>query len=903
VSASGLPAPPEGQEALGRVGGRAQTTGRSVLSGSLWNALSGLLPQLGTLGVSVAAARFLGPAGMGRQSFIAFSMFTLSELLSEGLKASLSRSIAEAWGAGAPGAAGRLLGVARKVTAALALAGGGTLAVAALAGAKPQAAWWLAALDCAITIGQSIPWATLAGTQRWKPLSQVGIASNALAAATTVAVLAAGGGIVGMFAVEAGYAALALIVVRALARRAERKLVGAAPLPGLARRTVRLGLYATAMTFLNFVVWQRSEFFFLRAFATDRQIALYSIAFSTAAGLALVPSALAGVLTPAFATLHGAGERARMRVGYWRALRLLATVSLPLMAAGLTVGPALLRFLYGHHYAHAGALLEVLLIPYPLLPLLVAADAYLSAIGRVGFALGAQTVGALVTIALNLALVPAYKATGAAWADIGGQLVAMVAILIYVARLTDPIELEGRSLGVAALAAALGGLAAAVVLSQLPRPFNLVAGGLAWGTVALVLGVLLGALPRRDRQWLRSALPAGLPRPLERAAQLLIGAPRSAAGPVRIALFTDATAFGGAESVLRTLIGELDGRYKPTVVGVDRQVVARIAAARPDSAQLVVPAVASKWQLRQALRQVRALRALDADILHIALPSPWHGSFALLAGVLSPRTRVVVVENAVVPSAVARQRLLRRALLSRVDAHVTVSADAAGRLERLLGLRPGRIKVIPNGIPIGSPPQPRPALSDSGTIGSLARLTRDKQLDRLVKLLVRLPNVRLRLAGEGPDRARLLMYAEQLGVADRLELLGEVADSVAFLETIDLFVLPTLSESGLPLAVMEAMAAGVPVVTSALPPIVERLAGTPACALVDPADEEELASTVRSLLADPAVRARLAANGRRFVEERCDAREMVSRYTALYDSLLARAPARKGAASARAIRQ
>ena len=90
------------------------------------------------------------------------------------------------------------------------------------------------------------------------------------------------------------------------------------------------------------MVATRSEFFFLAHFSTDSQIAFYSIAYSSVAALTLIPKSLASSTTPAFATLYGAGALERMRTGYSRSLRLLLLVTLPLTAAGFTLGPELI---------------------------------------------------------------------------------------------------------------------------------------------------------------------------------------------------------------------------------------------------------------------------------------------------------------------------------------------------------------------------------------------------------------------------------------------------------------------------------------------------------------------------------------------------------------------------------
>jgi O-antigen/teichoic acid export membrane protein len=194
------------------------------------------------------------------------------------------------------------------------------LAVAGLLGASPMTAWLLAGVECALIAGAGVPWAVLAGSQKWRQASMVGLLTTIVGMPVTIGVLAAGGGITGMFAVETVTAAAALIAMAILARGTLRTLPRHIdPARDLRRRTTSYAILATLMTLATFVVWQRSEFFFLRAYSTDQEIAFYSIAFAAANGLALLPAALAGTLSPAFATLYGARQHERIRSGYWRA--------------------------------------------------------------------------------------------------------------------------------------------------------------------------------------------------------------------------------------------------------------------------------------------------------------------------------------------------------------------------------------------------------------------------------------------------------------------------------------------------------------------------------------------------------------------------------------------------------
>ncbi len=171
----------------------ANTTGASVISGGLWNSLNQTLPQGFALAISVAAARFLGPDGMGRQSFIAFTMISITQLTSEGLKESLMRSVGEALGADRPGEVRGLVRWALPILLLGGLAGGAVLILAGQLGASPAAAWVLAGVECVLVTAQGAPWAALVGAQKWRQASTVGLLTTMIGVPVTVLVLALGG--------------------------------------------------------------------------------------------------------------------------------------------------------------------------------------------------------------------------------------------------------------------------------------------------------------------------------------------------------------------------------------------------------------------------------------------------------------------------------------------------------------------------------------------------------------------------------------------------------------------------------------------------------------------------------------------------------------------------------------
>ena len=887
----------------------AGTTGLSVIAGGIWNSFSQALPQGFALIISVAAARFLGPSGMGRQSFIAFTMISLSQLISEGLKEALMRSIGEALGADRRDAVRGLARWALPILIAGGLAGGSMLAVAGLLGASPMTAWLLAGVECALIAGAGVPWAVLAGSQKWRQASMVGLLTTIVGMPVTIGVLAAGGGITGMFAVETVTAAAALIAMAILARGTLRTLPRHIdPARDLRRRTTSYAILATLMTLATFVVWQRSEFFFLRAYSTDQEIAFYSIAFAAANGLALLPAALAGTLSPAFATLYGARQHERIRSGYWRAQRLLPIASLPLLAGFVALGPALIRLAYGASYAPAGPVLLILLSLFPLIPLLAVASSLLIGLGSLRVALGCEVVGGAVTIGLNFLLVPAHAAIGAAIADIGGQFVVAVPLLVYASTHVRPAAIDLSAVVRTFLASVSAGLAAWGLYAQIGALAGLLVGAVGGTVVFLPLAALLRVVPADDRDWVCVTVSSRFGERAGRLVKRVVGdgpapdakrpvgassAPLDAPeGPAceRLVVYSDATQRGGAEQALGYLIGGLDERIAVTVVGVEPAVVSWIASYRPAAGKVIVPPVANKLRLGGIVAHVRTIRRLRPEVLHASLSSPWAGQYGILAGLLTPGTRVVVVENALVPSNQRAQRAIKRLISRRLAAHVAVGEWSAREIERLIGLAEGSIVTIRNGVPevedrsVDLPPRLRSSATGASgpVIGTVSRIGPHKRIELIVRALPELPNATAVIVGEGPMLPEIRALATRLGVADRVRTPGFDPHPRRWLAEFDVFVLPTRTETALPLAVIEAMLAGLPVVATDIGSIAESFIDGETGFLVGVDDLDALVSALRRLLGDVALRARMGARARALALERFDIETMVSAYESVY---------------------
>ena len=260
---------------------------------------------------------------------------------------------------------------------------------------------------------------------------------------------------------------------------------------------------------LTLVVWRRSEFFFLAQYSRDAEIALYSIAFAAATVLAAITEKLASVMGSAFATVHGAGAGDRLRGGYFRALRLLTLLSLPVMGLAAGAGPAAIRIVYGSEYAESGDVLLVLLAAMPLLALWSVGTSLLVAVGDARAPLFVGLAAAVVNVALAVTLIPRYDAMGAAVANSAGQVAAALATGHAARRhIGMRAPWDASSLVRAALASAAAGLVAHFLTSG-HGLLGLLAGVAAGLAVLAIASAVLKPLSRDDGAWLAEHAPVG----------------------------------------------------------------------------------------------------------------------------------------------------------------------------------------------------------------------------------------------------------------------------------------------------------------------------------------------------------------------------------------------------------
>lgn len=357
---------------------------------------------------------------------------------------------------------------------------------------------------------------------------------------------------------------------------------------------------------------------------------------------------------------------------------------------------------------------------------------------------------------------------------------------------------------------------------------------------------------------------------------------------------------GGAESVLNDLAWRVDpARFRSRAV--IKTAESWLGRALPTgSFTVVAPSAASRlmpFDLRYALALRRALREEGADIVHAhSFDTAVYASLAALG----LRTRVMATFHGA--SDVQRRGAangLKWRLLRRADATVMVSASLLRLGGEAGGVRLERASVIHNGVDLTRfAPQRQGALRaqlqvPAGTLlfGAVGNVRAPKGYDVLLRAvaLCRARGVPLQvaIAGDdvGPLADRLRALRAELGLAEAVHFMGFTDDAPAFLNGVDCFVLPSLSE-GFSLSTVQALATALPAVATRSGGPEEIIEAGVSGLLVAPGSPEALADGISQLAGDRELRERLSGVARARATAAFSTDAMVERYTALYDRLL-----------------
>jgi glycosyltransferase involved in cell wall biosynthesis len=369
--------------------------------------------------------------------------------------------------------------------------------------------------------------------------------------------------------------------------------------------------------------------------------------------------------------------------------------------------------------------------------------------------------------------------------------------------------------------------------------------------------------------------------------------------PVRVLHCHSTFAPGGKEMRSVRLINAFGGRARHTILsGVPGQTGARAAIDSGIEVEFPAdaPSLTGPPTPRRLWRLSRYLRGFD-----LVLTYNWGAFDAVMANHLFGGAPLVHHEDGFNEDEAAALKS-RRNLYRRVGLHGAFRLVVPSRgLERIAlrawGQTPARIVRIPNGVPVERFARPLEPAAIPGferqpgeiIVGTVAGLRTVKNLPRLVRAFAKMRNrlSRLVIVGEGPESERIAAEARSAGVASRLLMPGFLADPARWIGHFDIFALSSDSEQ-FPISLVEAMAAGLPLVSTAVGDVPAMVAQDNRPLIVDPADEAAFAAALDSLADQPNLRRAVGAANREKAAAEYDEKKMIADYARLYGEAIGR---------------
>ena len=459
------------------------------------------------IGLTALVARVLAPEAMGHYSLVVW-ITTLAGLVANlGYVTTATRFMAERLGQDRHNeAAGVLAHAARNVF----WTGLGVMAlVMALAPFAPRIYPDLP-ITLYLTIGALgiLPTAMTAlfagacqGLQRYDWMAAVTALGTVLTLGGAIAVLLSGGGIPGLLAVTAGVAVISCLAYLGFLTRWYPRFWQARIASDAQRQLKRFQWAVFAMLGLDAIVWQRSELFFLGAWAPAQQVAFYSLAFGLATmAMKLLPGTLVGLLIPMMARSEGAGDREATSQVFTRSCRAMAMLAVPVAVGGALLSVPLVHVLYGAEYLPVAGLLSALLLAGALVMIYgYPASSVLYSTGGERYLVKVGVSVAIVNLVLDVALIPFWGAWGAVAANALAQIASLGPGLwgaYKYAGVRPPVAI----LGPVTLSTGLMALPVWILVTQTPAWVALLAAPLAGGTVYAAALWFTGALDATERQ-------------------------------------------------------------------------------------------------------------------------------------------------------------------------------------------------------------------------------------------------------------------------------------------------------------------------------------------------------------------------------------------------------------------
>ncbi len=362
-----------------------------------------------------------------------------------------------------------------------------------------------------------------------------------------------------------------------------------------------------------------------------------------------------------------------------------------------------------------------------------------------------------------------------------------------------------------------------------------------------------------------------------------VGAELAVCDPVRVVHLVPNLCIGGMERLVFDMLRLSDHRrVSPQVLCIGER--GEFAAEARDLGVMVSSLNAPIGRnLRLSFQLARFFRSAKTEVVHTH--GPYAHFYGTVAAKITGTCRVVHTVHGFPWPQSWRRRIVNQFAGQLTKYLVTVSQDLSGYAKHDLGVRSKKLRVIYNGIDANRFSLGNGKRNDRAAIIMVSRLSSEKDFPTLLNaadaIRRKKPDFLLRLAGDGPQRGKIERLVHELALERHVELLGNRSDIPELLSNAAAFVLSTHTE-GLSIALLEAMASGLPIVATDVGGNREVVVEGETGFLVPRQSPAMLASRLLWILDHPEESRQLGAAGRRRVEEIFDIRRMVSEYERLY---------------------
>ncbi len=340
-------------------------------------------------------------------------------------------------------------------------------------------------------------------------------------------------------------------------------------------------------------------------------------------------------------------------------------------------------------------------------------------------------------------------------------------------------------------------------------------------------------------------------------------------------------AVGGAQVRFAALANRFGDAFRHAVVALDG--VTECSRRFVPGLDVTFPAI--ETDKRDPLGNLRRIRGMLRSLRPAVLVTSNWGSIEWALANLGPLARHIHTEDGFGPEerhVQLRRRVWTRRLALRRSIVVLPSRTLLRIATEVWRLDPQRLRYIPNGVDLQRYASPPDHVREHAVpvIGVVAALRPEKNVGRLLRAMrqIQAP-ARLVIVGDGGERAVLQRLAAELGLADRVDFIGHVTDTQRFYREFDLLALSSDTEQ-MPLSVLEAMAAALPVVATDVGDVRTMLSEENGPFIV-PREDRPLASALHALLDDPALRCRVGQANRRKAAQSYDQEAMFQAYSRL----------------------